>query len=62
MVLVKRGDFAFHVDSVTAYRIMRQTFSEREICDAHEIQLFPPQNMVAALPKNSPYKEHVTIG
>ncbi|CAH2242305.1 jg25219 [Pararge aegeria aegeria] len=62
MSLVKAGGFAFHVDSVTAYRIMKRTFSEREICDAHEIQLYPPQTMAAALTKHSPYREHVAVG
>ncbi|CAH0724246.1 unnamed protein product, partial [Brenthis ino] len=62
MQLVKAGGFAYHVDSVSAYRIMRETFSEREICDVHEIYLYPPQGMAAALQKNSPYREHVVIG
>ncbi|XP_045777707.1 ionotropic receptor 75a-like isoform X1 [Maniola jurtina] len=62
MALVKRGGFAFHVDSVTGYKIMRSSFSERQICDAHEIQLYPPQTMAAALTKHSPYREHVAIG
>ncbi|XP_052743602.1 ionotropic receptor 75a-like [Bicyclus anynana] len=62
MSMVKRGGFAFHLDSVTAYTIMKSSFSEREICDAHEIQLYPPQTMAAALSKHSPYREHVAIG
>ncbi|XP_046969931.1 ionotropic receptor 75a-like [Vanessa cardui] len=62
MRLVKRGGFAYHVDSITAYRIMKRSFSEREICDAHEIHLYPPQNMAAVLQKDSPYREHITVG
>ncbi|XP_013187673.2 ionotropic receptor 75a isoform X1 [Amyelois transitella] len=62
MALVKRGGFAFHVDSVVAYRIMRKSFTEREICEAHEIPMYPPQKMGVIVAKRSPYKEHVTYG
>nr|AMM70645.1 ionotropic receptor 64a [Heliconius melpomene rosina] len=62
MRLVKAGGFAYHIDSIIGYRIMRNTFTEREICDAHEIYLYPPQKMAVTLQKNSPYREHVVIG
>lgn len=62
MSLVKKGGFAFHVDSVVAYRIMRKTFTEREICEAHEVLLYPPQKMGMVIRKGSPYKEHFTYG
>nr|QIJ45770.1 ionotropic receptor [Glyphodes pyloalis] len=62
MALVKQGGFAFHVDSVVAYRIMRRTFKEREICEAHEVPLYPPQKMGFVVRKDSPYKEHFTYG
>ncbi|XP_063830540.1 ionotropic receptor 75a-like [Ostrinia nubilalis] len=62
MSLVKQGGFAFHVDSVVAYRIMRKTFTEREICEAHEVLLYPPQKMGMVVRKASPYKEHFTYG
>lgn len=60
--LVKRGGFAFHVDSATGYKILRKTFSEKEICELQEIELFPPQNMVAVLQQGSPYKELMAYG
>uniref|UniRef100_A0A1A9WAA6 Ionotropic glutamate receptor C-terminal domain-containing protein n=1 Tax=Glossina brevipalpis TaxID=37001 RepID=A0A1A9WAA6_9MUSC len=41
-----RKGFAFHVDVATAYKIIADTFTEKEICDLTEIQLFPPQKMV----------------
>ncbi|KAL4704264.1 hypothetical protein ACJJTC_016282 [Scirpophaga incertulas] len=62
MALVKQGGFAFHVDSVVAYRIMRHSFSEREICEAHEVAMYPPQKMGVVIRKLSPYKEHFTYG
>ncbi|CAG9795895.1 unnamed protein product [Diatraea saccharalis] len=62
MTLVKRGGYAFHVDSGLAYRIMRRTFSEREICEAYEILLYPPQRLGFVVRKSSPYKEHFIYG
>ncbi|XP_053614189.1 ionotropic receptor 75a-like isoform X2 [Plodia interpunctella] len=62
MALVRRGGYAFHVDSVVAYRIMRKTFSEREICEAHEIPMYAPQKMAVIMPKRSPYKQHIAYG
>nr|UVB79162.1 ionotropic receptor 64a [Heortia vitessoides] len=62
MALVKKGGFAFHVDSVAAYRIMRSTFTEREICEAHEVPMYPPQKMGLVVRKLSPYKEYFAYG
>ncbi|CAH0401172.1 unnamed protein product [Chilo suppressalis] len=62
MALVKRGGFAFHVDSGLAYRIMRRQFTEREICEAYEILLYPPQRMGFVVRKSSPYKEYFKYG
>ncbi|CAG5036010.1 unnamed protein product [Parnassius apollo] len=62
MSLVKRGGFAFHVDTSTAYRIMRKTFSEKEICEVSAVQLFPPQYVGAVAKKGSQYKEYIAIG
>ncbi|XP_059059083.1 ionotropic receptor 75a-like [Achroia grisella] len=62
MALVKQGGFALHVDSVVAYRIMRETFTERENCELQEIEMYPPQKMGVAVKKWSPYKEQITYG
>lgn len=62
MNLVKRGGFAFHLDSATGYKIMRKSFSEREICDIQEIELFPPQGMAAVMKQGTPYKELFAYG
>ncbi|TMW42881.1 hypothetical protein DOY81_012039 [Sarcophaga bullata] len=59
---VKKGRFAFHVDVATAYKIIADTFSEKEICDLTEIQLFPPQKMVSIVQKGSPLRKTITYG
>ncbi|XP_013137215.1 PREDICTED: glutamate receptor 1-like [Papilio polytes] len=62
MALVKRGGFAFHVDTSAAYAVMRRTFSEREICEVGEVQLFPPQYVGAVAVKGSQYREYIAVG
>ncbi|XP_023296637.2 uncharacterized protein LOC111679316 [Lucilia cuprina] len=59
---IKKGRFAFHVDVATAYKIIADTFSEKEICDLTEIQLFPPQKMVSIVQKGSPLRKVITYG
>ena len=54
--------YAFHVDTATAYKIIRDTFSEREICELAEIPLFPLQHMVAIVQKGSPLRKMITYG
>ncbi|KFB48063.1 hypothetical protein ZHAS_00016033 [Anopheles sinensis] len=62
--LVRDGGYAFHVAISAAYRIIRQTFGEREICELSEIDMFPvsSQWMVAIVQKNSPYRDVITYG
>nr|AST36232.1 putative ionotropic receptor IR64a [Hedya nubiferana] len=62
MALVKRGGFAFHADTAFSYPIIRRTFTEREICELQEVQLFPPQIMFAVTKKGSPYIKHLSYG
>lgn len=64
MALVKRGGYAFHITDVTAYKIIRDEFSEKEICELTEIEMFPhrEQNMVGVVQKNSPYRDVFTYG
>nr|QKN21506.1 ionotropic receptor [Zeugodacus tau] len=59
---IRKGKFAFHVDVATAYKIIADTFSEKEICELTEIQLFPPQKMVAIVQKGSPLRKTITYG
>lgn len=55
-------EFAFHVDVATAYKIIADSFSEKEICELTEIQLFPPQKMVSIVQKGSPLRKMITYG
>jgi hypothetical protein len=55
--LVKSGSFAFFVEDSTAYKIIRDTFDEKVICELSEIEMFPPQRMVAIVQKNSTFRE-----
>lgn len=64
MLLMQAGTHAFHVVDGTAYKIIRDTFTEKQICDITEITMFPNQNlhMIAAVQKNSPFREMITYG
>ncbi|XP_052873622.1 ionotropic receptor 75a-like [Anopheles cruzii] len=62
--MVRAGGYAFHVAISAAYRIIRETFGEREICELSEIDMFPvsSQWMIAIVQKNSPYRDVITYG
>lgn len=62
MALVKRGSFAFHLDSTIAANIMQKTFTEREICEVRDVIMYPPQKMGAVIAKRSPYRDHIAYG
>ncbi|XP_028037768.1 ionotropic receptor 75a-like [Bombyx mandarina] len=62
MSLVKKGGYAFHVDTAYSYGIMKKTFTEREICEIRDVTMYPPQKMAAVLKKNSPYRNYFAIG
>ncbi|VEN51408.1 unnamed protein product [Callosobruchus maculatus] len=55
--LVRQGDFAFHVETSTAYPIIERTFTNEEICDLEEVQMYRTQPMYTNLQKNSPFRE-----
>lgn len=59
---VQKGGYAFHVDVATAYKIIEDTFSQDEICDLEEVQLFPARHTATATRKHSPFKKMVTYG
>lgn len=54
--------FAFHVDVAAAYKIISETFSEREICDLTEVSMFAPQKTVCITQKNSPMRKVISYG
>ncbi|XP_058456816.1 uncharacterized protein LOC131434178 [Malaya genurostris] len=62
--LVKAGGYAFHVAISAGYKIIQETFSELEVCELAEIDMFPrsAQWMVAIVQKNSPYRDVITYG
>ncbi|XP_044265374.1 ionotropic receptor 75a-like [Tribolium madens] len=55
--LVKQGGFAFHVETSTAYPIIEETFTNEEICELEEVQMYRTQPMHTNLQKNSPFRE-----
>lgn len=60
--LVKGGTFAFHIEDTNAYKLIRDTFDEKLICDLSEVLMFPPQRMVGIVQKNSTFRELFTYG
>ncbi|KAJ8717085.1 hypothetical protein PYW08_005484 [Mythimna loreyi] len=59
IALVKKGGFAFHVETTYAFPLIRATFTEREICETNLVQMYPLQRMGVVIRRNSPYKEHI---
>ncbi|XP_023178751.2 uncharacterized protein LOC111604776 isoform X2 [Drosophila hydei] len=59
---VKLERFAFHVDVAAAYKIIAETFDEREICDLTEVSMFAPQKTVSITQKNSPMRKVISYG
>jgi hypothetical protein len=59
--LMQKGGFAYHFDTSYGYRIIVETFSDGEICDLHEMLLFPPRPLSATVAKRSPFKELIMV-
>ncbi|KAF9410458.1 hypothetical protein HW555_010460 [Spodoptera exigua] len=59
IALVKKGGFAFHIDTTFAFPLIKATFTEREICETNLVQMYPLQRMGVVVRKHSPYKEHI---
>ncbi|CAG9801816.1 unnamed protein product [Chironomus riparius] len=59
---MRLGGFAFQVDTAYAYSVISQTFSDEEICDIHQVLLFPNRLLSAAFAKKSPLREIFTVG
>ena len=60
--LVKKGGFAFHVDTSYAYKLIQEIFSDQEICELHEMLLFPIRPLAVAVAKDSSFNEFFKIG
>ncbi|XP_018334159.1 ionotropic receptor 75a-like isoform X2 [Agrilus planipennis] len=54
---VRKEKFAFHTMSSAANRIIRATFSPKEICDLQEIRMYTVQPLYSAYPKRSPFRK-----
>lgn len=59
--LMRKGGFAFHFDTSYGYRMITKTFSEDEICDLHQMLLFPNRPLSATVAKHSPFKELIMV-
>lgn len=55
--LVRKGLYAFHMELVTGYKSVKDTYYEHEKCGLVEISYLDQNNPWQAVPKFSPYKE-----
>ena len=62
--LVKKGGFAYNVDTSYGYRVVEKSFDDDEICELHELPelLYPIKITSPAVLKKSPLKEFFTVG
>lgn len=56
---VAKGSFAFHVQRSEAYPLIEKTFSDKALCDLHEVQMYPDQHVYTALQKHSPFRKMI---
>lgn len=59
--LMQKGAFAYHFDTSYGNRIIVQNFSATEICELHEMFLFPPRPLSVTVAKRSPFKELIMV-
>lgn len=59
---MRKGLFAFHMETGAGYKIVGETFFEYEKCDLEEIQFLQVPDPWLAIRKNSSYKEMLKIG
>ncbi|XP_049799249.1 ionotropic receptor 75a-like [Schistocerca nitens] len=57
MERVRKGMFGFQVDTSTAYKIISETYTEREKCGLMEVNLFPLPPLCVATTKHAGYRE-----
>lgn len=60
--LMRKGGFAFHVDTSYGYKLIQEIFTEQEVCELHEILLYPIRPLSVAVAKDSPFREFVKVG
>uniref|UniRef100_A0A6E8V0X4 Ionotropic glutamate receptor C-terminal domain-containing protein n=1 Tax=Anopheles coluzzii TaxID=1518534 RepID=A0A6E8V0X4_ANOCL len=57
MQLVRQGGYAFHCETSYGNALIIETFTEREICDLQQVQLYPQRPVHLPLIKGSPLRE-----
>jgi glutamate receptor, ionotropic, invertebrate len=63
--LMKKGGFAFNVDTSYAYQILKSSLTDEEVCELHEVfikALIPKRPLRPAVIKKSPFKKFFIIG
>lgn len=61
ITLMKKGRFAYHFDTSYGYKIIVETFSNDEICELHQMLLFPQIPLSVSVIKRSPFKELIMV-
>ncbi|XP_011296661.1 uncharacterized protein [Fopius arisanus] len=59
---VQEGGYAFLTETASTYRIIRDTFTEEQICSVEEVRFQPRTMMSPLLPKNTPFHKMMTYG
>lgn len=49
--------FAYQLESATAYKLIKETYSDDEKCSLSEITVLRVPRLTATIARNSPYKE-----
>uniref|UniRef100_A0A182VBD3 Uncharacterized protein n=1 Tax=Anopheles merus TaxID=30066 RepID=A0A182VBD3_ANOME len=57
MQLVRQGGYAFHCETSYGNALIIETFTEREICELQQVQLYPQRPVHLPLVKGSPLRE-----
>nr|QXO34898.1 ionotropic receptor Ir75h2 [Anopheles arabiensis] len=57
MQLVRQGGYAFHCETSYGNALIIETFTEREICELQQVQLYPQRPVHLPLIKGSPLRE-----
>ena len=60
--LVKKGGYAYHTQSISAYPLIEKTFSNKEVCELNEVHLTKPHYEGIAVGKNITFLEMVRVG
>ncbi|XP_046744265.1 probable glutamate receptor [Diprion similis] len=59
---LRKGRFAFHAESGSAYKLVQETFQEEEKCGIEEIDYLHVLDPLLAIQKRSPYLEIIKVG